>query len=370
MIAKTSQGRVHVIARDVRRGDAIGNFVLRLHSLLLSNHIESVIFSENFEPLDDVKIINVKSLHENIGPDDIIFYHFSIYDPYLKDICHLDNKKICYYHGITPPELLESFDLRTSNLCQKGLDQISQLNKFDLFLCNSKFSSRQLVENKLTIKGTKEIKICPPLIEYKTNTAKYDVSIKKHDGLNINNTIKLLYVGRIAPHKKIEDLIRYFVKFKIIEKNSVLNIVGRGDNADYNEFLKKEIKNIPVETANRIIFLGYLSDNELIKVYQSSDFFVTMSEHEGFCVPLFEAMKYELPIMACNYGAIGETLSGAGIFCDKKDFDMTSKKMQSVLIDQKSRSDIVQKQKKRYRDISIAANGKLIIDAVIKLFKQ
>ena len=127
----------------------------------------------------------------------------------------------------------------------------------------------------------------------------------------------LLFVGRLSPNKKQEDLIESFRYFQAFEPNSRLILVGHDEDSDpYATFLKKTAEKWGLE--DKVIFTGKVDDAQLSAYYHCTDLFWSMSEHEGFCVPLIESMWYNVPVLAYKSTAIPETLGNAGIMFDDK----------------------------------------------------
>jgi glycosyltransferase involved in cell wall biosynthesis len=295
--------RVHLIARDIYKGDAIGNFVFELKRLLRSNGYKVIISAENFNSDIDLDINKLDDIKKHVRNDDVIFYNFSIYDPYLSDITKLDAKKILYFHGITPPELLCQYDVRTADLCQKGLRQLGSSEQFDAIVCNSNFSKHQLLNHCDNNAPGGIIHIHPPFISSIMGKQRFRSSKKEYA-----DRLILLFVGRVTPHKQVEHLVDLLAEAKKKVPNTVLHIVGKAENEAYKKQIESRISEKHLKAQVDVIFKGYITDHELEQEYSEADFFVTLSLHEGFCVPLYEAMRYEIPIIACGYSAIAETL--------------------------------------------------------------
>ena len=171
--------------------------------------------------------------------------------------------------------------------------------------------------------------------------------LKRYEGDGYTN---ILFVGRIAPNKKYEDLIRAFYYYKRINPKSRLILVGNPLGFErYDESLKQYAKELGLDD---IIFTGGVPFQEILAYYHLADAFLCMSEHEGFCVPLVEAMFFHVPIFAYDSTAIPSTLGGSGVLLEEKNPIFVAKVMQRVLEDERLKEQVVKGQQERLQDFS------------------
>lgn len=351
-----SNKKVHIVALNVYPGDAIGNFVFDIYSFLTINKIKCSIYAAGFDDNFNDIISHVNTLKENINKDDIIFYNFSIYDPYFDIIKNISVKKIFYYHGITPPKFFQEYEELIASQCKKGYEQFENITNFDFYLCNSDWSAK--IFKKINIGP---IYNCPPVI----GLNKWNfINSKEYEIKKMQDTF--LYVGRISAHKKIEDLLYFFHEYKKINSNSQLIITGSPGNSIYSDFLKNIIQELDPDLSEDIIFTGFVTDSELKSIYKKSDAFITMSAHEGFCVPLVEAMFFKLPIFAFAQGAIQETLGNSGIVFKKDNFSDLSKFIYNILRDNILKEKVINQQNNRYRELEKLTNGQIILKSIFE----
>lgn len=273
--------RLNIIAPDIWKKDAVGNFCLDLSKLLVENSIKVSLYAQNFSKEETPNINHLDDFFENINENDVIFLSYSIYDKYLEQILELPNKKVCYFHGVTPSHLLEEFEPITAELCRKSVEQFPLLENFDKVIANSVFIANDL---KKYIK--KDIDVLPPVFPSRfLFNKKVEVVQKNKD---------FLVVGRVVPHKKVENAIKLFIKIKESIPDANLIIIGSMPNHIYNEFLYDEAKKSNL--LDCIQFKGVVSDDELDNLYKYSYGFINASLHEGFCIPVLEALYYGLNI--------------------------------------------------------------------------
>jgi glycosyltransferase involved in cell wall biosynthesis len=285
--------RVLIYAPDIWQGDAVGEHCINLKKILDANNIKCKIYaqrgSDNILPAD--------IFFTDISSDDLIYVSYSIFDSNLELIATLPNKKICYFHGVTPFELLLDFDPITADLCKKSIGQFHILEQFDLILSNSINSSKTLLN---FFNERKKILSIPPIIK-----SKFYGNDPLEKKISNKATLNLVSIGRIVPHKRIEDSM-YIIR-GLIHKgvNAKLKIIGKFDDNLYTNFLTNLVKSLNLY--KDVEFLGFLSNDKKISVLTNSDFLISTSLHEGFGIPILEAMCLGIPFLTSK-GAISEEI--------------------------------------------------------------
>jgi glycosyltransferase involved in cell wall biosynthesis len=158
----------------------------------------------------------------------------------------------------------------------------------------------------------------------------------------------LLYVGRVAPNKRIDDLIKAFYFYRRLDAASRLLVVGSAvDTEGYLAGCQKLAAELGV--ADAVVFTGSVSQAELCTYYRLASVYLSMSEHEGFGVPLVEAMHFGLPIVAYAAAGIPGTLGGAGLPVAEKDFPTVAELIHQVVIEPVLRDAVVAGQRERLK---------------------
>jgi glycosyltransferase involved in cell wall biosynthesis len=168
--------------------------------------------------------------------------------------------------------------------------------------------------------------------------------------------INILFVGRIVPNKRIEDHIRLAELYKRnVDAYYRFIFVGRTDGvpAYYAQIraLLDDFQMLP----DRFWFTGPVPDEDLAAFYRWADVYVSLSEHEGFCVPLVEAMATDVPVLAYAAGAVPETLGGAGLLFSPKDLEFASELLGTVVYDRHVREQVLAGQRQRVEAFRPAA---------------
>lgn len=345
-------GCIRIYARDIFVNDAVGNFCLETFRLLKQNNLDVQMYSENYN-LWYCDIINSgRYIEKDTQAEDIILFYYSTFDPYLKVIKSIKcAKKLFYYHGVTNPSKLCESDQDLIEACRLAFNQLNSLEGFDGYASNSKFNAIQLEE----ILGFKESKvrnvsIVPPKL-VGSNISESDIVRKRHPA-------RFLYVGRIKPHKKIEHLLYLFSEFLALDDRAEMCIVGAQEPDHYWNLIVNIESNILKIPPGKIKWLKSIQDDELNYLYCTSSAYISMSEDEGFCLPVYEAMNFNLPVFAFDLPAIRE-LSGDGIFLFKeKNFHKLSIMIFNLI---NSGDDMVQKvklAKVRANEITKIMNGR------------
>ncbi|SKA76613.1 Glycosyltransferase involved in cell wall bisynthesis [Caloramator quimbayensis] len=332
---------VHQAMDAIDYGDAVSNSVINLKELLEEAGYNSLIYSKWFHQKVHKYYNPIEKL--DVKNNDIVFYHFSGKSDIFNQIIKLRSKKILVYHNITPPHFFKN-NKQFFNLCQMGLNQLKEnINRFDGAIADSEYNKLDLIDLGM---DEKKIDVIPIVFNFDL------ISLDKTNKVLFSNYadsryINFLYVGRIAPNKKIEDVITIFeYYYKNINRNSRLFLVGNFDNyLDYYNELKKYIDLLLCK--RNIFFTGKVSDEDLYTYYKLANIFITMSEHEGFCVPIIESMFYGIPTIAFNSGAVKYTMGNAGILVNEKKHEVIAKLCDKILNDNDLKDAIILAQRNR-----------------------
>lgn len=287
-------GHLRLVAPDIHKGDAVGNHCLELVRIFNSKGRSAVAYAERHSN----GVSDLTQFFLDLEPGDIIIVSFSIYDPLLIELLKLKNYKICYFHGITPPKYLSEHDPTAADLCQLGLQQIYLLDKFDLVICNSAETAKSL----MGYINPKKIDVLYPISQKIISTPQNYVASKYHYG----DCLKIVMLGRIVPHKAIEDGLLLVDSLRNIGIKATLDLVGTLGSSNYIDYINKISKQLNL--ADKISFHGFVDENQKSVLMKNSDVFFSASYNEGFGIPILEAMGYGLPIIIRS-GAIPKEIS-------------------------------------------------------------
>lgn len=362
-IVETKERRIIQIVSSLNFGDAVGNDVMAIQNYLRKDGFVTGIFTNNIHvkiPKGTAYLID--KLPE-LRKDDLVLYHFASEDPLAELIKKAPCEVVLRYHNVTPPHFFKGFDAGAEQNTRRGLLQIKELAPYiDYGMVVSEFNKNDLKNMGYSC----PIDVAPILIQFddykKTPSAK--VVNQYSDGRT-----NVVFVGRMAPNKKIEDVISAFAVYKEKYDNTArLFLVGNYNEEDkYYKYLRKHIAKLKVEN---VIFPGHIPFDEILGYYTIANIFLCMSEHEGFCVPLAEAMFFKVPIVAYSSSAIPSTLNGSGVLLEDKDFNHVAKAMHDVMTDEILRNEVLAKEEERLKDFDNARIGKEICKQLSEIMEE
>ncbi len=347
------QTTVHMVVNNVHERDGVGNFVIALYKLMQRHGVPCQLYAEGYEPYLADLVYPLERLADQVKPSDIVIVHFSIYLPQLEQIAALTCCKVLCFYGITPPEFLAAFEPTLADQCQRGYDQGPVTQDFEL---KAAISEASAVTYRSMLGGDDvPVAIIPPVLDPK----KWDAIAATASELPAAPR-KFLYVGRVVPHKKIEDLIHLYGEYAALDPDSCLLIAGFNGFHTYQPALQAALESQSEAVRARIHFLGSVTDGQLKSLYQQADAFWMMSEHEGFCIPLLEAMAFDLPVFAFAQTAVRETLAEAGLVFYQKDMAQLAQVVHNTLFDAHQLQQLLAGQRQRCQQLTVASDGRAI----------
>lgn len=332
-------------------GDGVSNDALQIRKLLEEHGIASHIYADRIGKRVPETVVHSFSDIPEITDRDVIIYHGST-GSWLNErlACLPAGKKIMVYHNITPPAFFHGYSDRIEQNLERGYREMRFLSdKVDACIADSRYNRTQL----LNMGYQCPIEVCPILIPFSDYDAEPDPQVMKR--CRQDGKVNFLFVGRIAPNKKQEDIIRAFYYYhRYYNANSQLFLVGGfgGFESYYMRLMRYTAK---LQLQDSVIFSGHIPFQEILAYYRTADAFVCMSEHEGFCIPLVEAMHFSLPIIAYRSSAVPETLGSGGLCLDTKDGPFAAAAMDRLIRDGAVRKEMLAEQKKILASLSGAS---------------
>ena len=344
----------------LHRGDAIGDSTLLMRDALRSWGYLTDIYTYTQD--EGVMARDFGQWREG-GPDDIVIFHYPMGSPMNDAFVGLSCKRVLLYHNITPPEFLAKWDSEIQRILTHGLEGLSALvPATTLALGDSEFNREELAR-----RGFGRTGVLPIAIDFERYREPANRTLKKRF---LDSRTNLLFVGRISPNKRHDNLIRVLAYYKKHISTAVRLLavgkhprretgVGVPIEAHYLDALIRLYSELGLEPAD-VLFTGGVSHDELLAYYESAHVFVSMSEHEGFGVPLVEAMLKRVPIVALSGTAVGETLGDAGLKFDRPDIAGFAEAAALLARPGSAREAILSGQDRRVQDFATAATlGKL-----------
>lgn len=356
---------VHIHARDIVHHDAVGSFCRQVAALLARSGYDVRLWAEHTNVEGPHPVGHRRDFESALSPADIIFFNHSIYDPLLDDILRVANPKVAYFHNVTPPELIDPADALTVENCRLGLAQCGKLGGFDGVLANSQFSAQTLINGMDVLDARRwreQIVVCPPLIG-----ADRWQHLSAVPG-QANAVLRGLFVGRLVPHKGVDEILDVFNHLAATLPSVELTIVGGPTDGTFVQMLREKAAGISqTHPASTVIFRHRISDEELKGIYQQTDFCIAHSTHEGFCVPALDALSFNTPMFVSPLPAVMEVLGDAALLIPPHDHAAAAAAIAAHFASEPASASHSSLRRKRLHDMTALADGHLILEAVQKV---
>jgi glycosyltransferase involved in cell wall biosynthesis len=305
--------KVHILQHCVTAGDAVSNDVLAMLRWFRGKGLSARVFAGRCKRPGlggEVRPLGEYEAHLR-NPADVLIYHHSVGWPDGLDLYQRSrNRKVLRYHNVTPPRYFRPYNAVATTSCVLGLKEVPWLVREDpeVILPASAFNAKSLVAAGARAASCHVVPPLHPIGELDP------LPLDERLAARLRGRTNLLFVGRLAPHKGHRHLIRalaYYYRYYV--RRAHLILVGGCDPelADYREDLRREVRR--QRLLGLVHFAGKVSPRRLKTYYTHASAFVCTSEHEGFCVPLVEAMYYRIPIVAYGSSGISLTLGDAGL---------------------------------------------------------
>ncbi len=328
---------IHQLLPSLEKEDAIGDYARRLRCFLREEGFDSRIFAYRAGPGNGS--LPYREHRRFSSPDNILIFHTAIGSPLADYFRDCPDKLVLVHHNVTPARFFAPWEPKTAYLAHQARRQLTKLaGSVRLTIADSPFNARELEEL-----GFPEPVVIPLIFETDRLEGEADRKIMEKYGDGRTN---LLFVGRVAPNKKQEDLLRTFHSYrKAFNPDSRLFLVGELESFPaYTKSLINTARDLGLE---EVVFTGKVSPAELRAYYRTASLFLSMSEHEGFGVPLLEAIFHRLPIIAFAGAAVPETLGGAGVLLSEKRPEETAALIHRLLSDPDLREKVLRSQDQR-----------------------
>ncbi len=325
------------------RGDAVGDSARRVRGLLRERDHVSEIYALSID--DDLRGDIRPYADPAARQGDATILHFAVPSPMSEALTSLPGRTVIQYHNLTPAHFFAPWDAGLFRLMTLGRQELAALaGRVDLALGDSDYNRRELEALGFARTGVMPIAVDTQRITGAPRMPALESTL--NDGLT-----NILFVGRMVPQKKIEDLLKLGEHYKrYVDTEYRFLFVGRTDGIPRYYAALREMATRYQLPAQRFVFTGKVTDEELATYYRMADAYVSLSEHEGFCVPLVEAMAADVPILAYGAAAVPETLGGAGVTFTPKDLEHAAELLGLLVYDDGLRASVLAGQRRRLAD--------------------
>ena len=297
---------IHQVVAGAAPGDAVTDAALSFQTLL-QRVGPSRVFARHIDQRLEGLVLPLSAYGPGSHPDDLIVYHLSIGEPeVVQFLMGRRERLVIVYHNVAPAEYYAALDPHFAGLLVGGRFELELLrDRTVLALAVSGYNA-----GELEAAGYKDVRVSPLPVDIGALRA-IEPDPTTMAELEALDGPLVLFVGQLLPHKRPDLLIQaYHVLTTYLRPEAHLVLLGTGRFERYSRALEGLIAELNLHRAR---LPGWVTPEQLAAHYRRADVFVTMSEHEGVCVPLLESMSFDVPVLARAYAAIPDTMGDAGL---------------------------------------------------------
>jgi glycosyltransferase involved in cell wall biosynthesis len=346
---------IHQFAPILEPG-AVGSHTLTARDALRRAGHESEIYTPEVAPQWESK--GARPLDEYRGGADLLVYQLAIGNVAGDVVAARTEPLVVNYHNLTPLQYFRGWEPVAAWGVTWGRSQLRSLAaRAELGIAVSRYNEAELIEA-----GYSNTTVVPFLLDGAALRAAPDAA--RLEQLEAEQrSVEWLFVGRLAPNKAQHDVVKAFAAYRrFYEADARLHLVGGGVDTTYGRTLLHFVD--ALDLADAVDFAGSVTPEQLAAHYEAADVLVVCSEHEGFCVPLVEAMRHRLPIVAYSAAAVPETLGDAGVLIETKDAATVAAAVARVTRDVSLRDALVDRGAERARQFDPERSAKGFVAAV------
>lgn len=332
---------LHQFTEGAYIGDAVSDQAFAIRRWLRGLGFASEIYAERVQPELAGDVHPAEDYRPRPG-EPCVIHHHAVGSLIAQRLEKIGVPQILIYHNITPPEFYEATDPALAEGLRRGRDQLRQMRPRTLLgLGDSAYNRQELVELGYDPTGVLPIFLDEARYQQPSNEA------LASECRAVRPVI--LFVGRFAPNKRQEDLIKLLYYLRRVQPAARLVLVGNTDDREYVGWLNSLARDLGLDhTAIRVT--GHVSHEDMLTYYRCADVYVSMSEHEGFGKPLIESMYCGLPVVAYASSAVPYTLGEAGILFHRKEYEGLAELVDMLVTDEPLRHRVVARQTERARE--------------------
>jgi L-malate glycosyltransferase len=352
---------IHHFVPVLHRGDAVGRHTLRLREATRGRGFRSEIFVDTVDDETADETVPALSYAERAQPGDVVVYQFATASAMAPWLAGRSETLVVNYHNVTPPELMAPWDnhLALGQLRAQG-DLRLLAPRTALAIADSRYNEAHLSESGFT--ATAVISPSAALATGRAITGDEGAPAVRESGRGA----RWLAVGRVSPNKGLESTIAALAVARAHgDPGARLQLIGKPATDSYVAALHRYVAELGLATA--VEFGGHASDATVASAYARADVLVVTSEHEGFCVPVVEAMAAGLPVVAFDQGAVPEVLGGAGVLVSDKDPYALAGAVGALLRDATRRHALIEAGRRRVAELELDTAADRFVDLLVPL---
>jgi glycosyltransferase involved in cell wall biosynthesis len=330
---------IHQFTPMLSAGDAVGNQVRYLRRLFRGWGFQSEIYADRVDAGSAGQALPAQGLQRAGGQDTVVLIHHSFESCRLPLFRKLRARRVVAYHNVTPSRLFEGFEPQLAQACDAARAELRSLAP----LAERAFAFSRFSAEELEAAGFDPVSVVPFAIDWASFDAPPDEARLAELGDGCAN---VLFVGRLVPNKAVDDVLRVFTAFQRLYARRSRLVVAGGVSWErpYGQWLAAVRATLGPE---RVVWMGRATQQELSACFATASVYLSMSRHEGFGVPLLEAMHRGVPVVAYGAAAVPETMGGAGVCTLSRDPLEVAKVLAVVAKDPGVRASVVEGQRAR-----------------------
>jgi glycosyltransferase involved in cell wall biosynthesis len=336
---------IHHFVPVLHRGDAVGRHTLRLREATRAHGIASEIFVDTVDPETADETMPVLEYPDQAQSDDIAVYQFATASAMAPWLAGRAETLVVNYHNITPPELMAPWDnhLALGQLrAQADLRMLAP--RTALAVADSAYNETHLVEA-----GFERTAVIAPSAALDLRL--FPAPAVPRGGGSVAGP-RWLAVGRVSPNKALENTVAALAVARAHhDARATLAVIGKPATGSYVRALRRYVVDLGLTGA--VTFSGHAGDDAVAAAYASADVLVVTSEHEGFGVPVVEAMAAGLPVVAFDRGALPEVLGDAGVLVSDKDPYALAASIHALVGDDSRRATLAEAARQRLTQLEL-----------------
>ncbi len=342
---------VHQILGALHAGDAVGHEALVMRGVLRARGHVSEIFAGRIDPDADREARPLRDFARASSENNAVLVHFAPGSPAGRIALAAPDRLGVVFHNVTPPGFLAPYDPPLARRHHEGRDELRLLaRRARVGMAHSEFSRRDLLESGFGERA----RVIPFAVDLGDAPTAPSPVLRR---MLSDGRVNVLCVGRLAPNKRLEDVLRAYAAWRRRTRRR-LRLLLVGDGTGFPSYVQSLVSLVRALRLDDVVFTGHVEPPELEACYRSADVFLSLSEHEGFGVPLLEAMAHDVPVVAFDAGAVAETLAGGGVLLREKAPEVVAEVLAALVGEKPLREAVLATQRRSlavWRDVDFAA---------------
>jgi glycosyltransferase involved in cell wall biosynthesis len=346
---------IHQIMPGFLYGDALGNQAARIREFLRQWGFNSQVYAQFRDRRRSDPGVDYERYRGN--SDNVLIFHYSIGSSMTEFVRELPDKVVLYYHNVTPAKFVRAYNPKFASLLEQGREDLRLFTDVPYALAASEYNRQEMLSL-----GFRRVAVMPYFVYFDELLASADSPAGCEIGARYDDGwVNLVFVGRLVPNKRQDDLIRAFNYYhKLVNPRSRLILVGSDSNTPgYRLELETIVEALDLQQC--VHMPGSVGLREgLGGYYRAATVFLCLSEHEGFCIPLLEAMAFDIPVLALRAAGVPYALGEAGILVNRKRYDVIGELIDLLAYDDGLRQRVVARQRQRLEDFAPASTAEVL----------